>query len=407
MTTLEMKAERARIWEQMKSLAGRAEEEKRSLDAEEQVVWDRMEADMEDLRVEVETAEHNERLEALRASLDKAHDPKRHNRSPEQVFLDDARAFFRGDAKVLEIKLGPAEQRTALQAGATPGSYAVPTDFERRMREYLRDFNGLRQTNATVITTQGGGPILIPVASAHPASDLEGETDQIAESEPTFVQKTLNAYKYANLQYLTSEFLEDEVVNVLDYLARQNGMAIAVKQADHFLNGTGSAQPTGMCHSSAGVSAGVTGGAGTGLTVTADDLISLFHSIYPGYRRNAMFLTNDATVAYIRKIKVGTTGAMDQQYLWQPGIQAGQPDLLLGKPVVVDAAVPVMAVNAKSILFGDFSAAYMIRDVGTLRVERSDDFKFDTDVVTLRTIMRSDGEIIDAQAVKCYKNGAS
>jgi len=404
MSILEMKAERARVWEQMKSLAARAEDEKRALSGEEQVVWDRMEAEMEDLRVSIEHKEKDERLEALRASLDKANDPQRHVCTPEQAFYEKARALFRGDIRTLDI---PLETRTALQAAATPGSYLVPVDFVRQLKEYLRDFNGVRQTNVTVINTAGGEELRVPVATAHAAADLEGETDQIAESEPTFVQKTLGAYKYANLQYLTAEFLQDEVINVLDYLARQNGMAIAVKQATDFIQGAGSTNPTGMCHASAGFSAGVTGGAGTGLTVTGDDLINLYHSVYPGYRRNGMFLMNDATVAYIRRVKVGTTGAMDQQYLWQPGLQAGQPDLLLGKPVIVDAAVPVMAINAKSILFGDFSAGYMIRDVGSLRVERSDDFKFDTDVVTLRTVMRSDGEIIDAQAVKAYKNGSS
>jgi len=404
MTILEMKAERANIWEQMKTLAARAEDETRCLSGEEQVVWDRMEADMEDLRVAIEHKENEERLEALRASLDKAHDPKRHVVTPEQALYDKFRALFRGDIQSVDV---PLETRTALQAAATPGSYAVPVEFVRQLKEYLRDFNGVRQTNVTVINTAGGDELRIPVATAHAAADLEGETDQIAESEPTFVQKTLGAYKYANLQYLTSEFLQDEVVNVLDYLARQNGMAIGVKQSSDFLTGAGSTNPTGMTHASAGFSAGVTGGAGTGLTVTGDDLINLFHSIYPGYRGRGMWLMNDATVAYIRRIKVGTTGAMDQQYLWQPGLQVGQPDTLLGKPVVTDANVPVMAINAKSILFGDFSAGYMIRDVGSLRVDRSDDFKFDTDIVTLRTIMRSDGEIIDAQAVKCYKNGSS
>ncbi len=86
--------------------------------------------------------------------------------------------------------------------------------------------------------------------------------------------------------------------------------------------------------------------------------------------------------------------------------QQGQPDTLLGRPVIVDPNMPSMEAGAKSILFGDFSG-YYIRDVGSIRIERSNDFKFDTDVVTFRTIMRTDGDLIDANCVKAYQNSAT
>lgn len=404
-TILEMKAERANIWEQMKTLAARAEEEKRSLTGEEQVVWDRMEADIEDLRVNVEAAEKNQRLEALRASLDKSNDPQRHYRTPEQIFLDEARSLFRGDTHVLNIPYTTADTRTSLQKGADPGAKVVSTDFLTSLREYLIAFSGIRQAGCTILVTTSGETITIPRATAHPSAALIGETVQITESEPTFDQVALEAYKYANLQYLTSEFLQDEVVGVLSYLARQNGVALANAMGSDMMIGAGTSGPLGMCHATNGVTAGVTGATGHATTVDGDNLIDLYHSILPGYRGNSKFVMNDATVAAVRKIKDLASGS--NQYLWQPGLTTGEPDRLLGKPIVVDPYVPVMAANAKSVLFGDFSAAYYIREVGNIRVERSDDFKFDTDIVTLRTVMRVDGTIVDAMAVKAYKNSAT
>ena len=94
-------------------------------------------------------------------------------------------------------------------------------------------------------------------------------------------------------------------------------------------------------------------------------------------------------------------------YLWQPSIVAGQPDLLLSKPVLTDPNVAATALAAKSVLFGDLSA-YAIRIVNGIRFERSDDFAFNTDQVTFRAIIRGDGLLIDQTgAVKHFIGNAA
>ena len=114
------------------------------------------------------------------------------------------------------------------------------------------------------------------------------------------------------------------------------------------------------------------------------------------------WLMRDATVAAVRKLK-DTTG----QYLWQPGLQAGSPDTILGKPVRTDPNVPAVALGAKSILFGDFST-YFVRQVESLRFERSDDFAFNTDLITYRAILRGDGDQVDTTgAIKHFIGNAA
>lgn len=66
---------------------------------------------------------------------------------------------------------------------------------------------------------------------------------------------------------------------------------------------------------------------------------------------------------------------------------------------MIDPSVAAPGANAKSIAFGDFSG-YYIRDVGSVRFERSDDFAIGSDLVTFRAVLRTDGDLVDANSVK-------
>jgi HK97 family phage major capsid protein len=137
--------------------------------------------------------------------------------------------------------------------------------------------------------------------------------------------------------------------------------------------------------------------------------MDLYHSIVTGYRGRGFWVMNDSTAAYIRKLREGT-GATAGNFLWQPGLQAGQPDSLLGRPVVTDPAMAAMAINAYSIAFGDFSAYFAFRDVNTVQFDRSDDFRFLNGLVAFRSSIRTDSKQLvngASGAVKFYRNGAS
>jgi HK97 family phage major capsid protein len=118
----------------------------------------------------------------------------------------------------------------------------------------------------------------------------------------------------------------------------------------------------------------------------------------------------DTSAAVIRKIRDGTGGSGLGNFLWQPGLVAGAPDTILGRPVVTDPNMPVMAANAYSIAFGDFSEFFTIRDVNAVRFERSDDFAFSSDLVTFRATLRTDSkQVVNGAngALKFYRNSAT
>jgi len=119
--------------------------------------------------------------------------------------------------------------------------------------------------------------------------------------------------------------------------------------------------------------------------------VNLEYSVIAPYRqsRSCYWLTTDKAVGGFRLL-------LDSQNrpIWEPSVVLGSPDLLLGKPLVADPFVPAVATSAKSVFFGDF-AQYVVRLVGPVRFERSDDFAFQTDLVSFRAVIRGDGSLID------------
>ena len=223
----------------------------------------------------------------------------------------------------------------------------------------------------------------------------------IGASDPAFAKRTLGAYKYGVLIQVSSELLADTGVDLEGYLAMQAGRALGNAFGAHLVTGTGSSQPTGVITSA---STGVTGGAGVTGAFTADNLIDLYFSVIAPYRnsQSCSWLMKDSTLAAVRKLKDTTN-----QYLWQPSVQVGVPDTLLGKPVVTDPNVAAVALSAKSVAFGDFSA-YFVRQVNGVRFERSDDYAFNTDLVTFRALLRGDGLTVDQTgAIKVFTGNAA
>jgi HK97 family phage major capsid protein len=264
------------------------------------------------------------------------------------------------------------------------------------------EMSGVLAAGPTVLRTATGEQLQIPKTTAHSASaGIVAEAGTLTANDPTFGQVSLDAYKYGFLLQVSHELANDTGVDLLGYLAMQAGRALGNGFGAHLVTGDGSSKPNGVLTAS---TLGKTGSASVAGAPNGDDLIDLFYSVIAPYRQSNScgWMMRDATVAAIRKLK-DSTG----QYLWQPGLQEGAPDRILGKPVYTDPNVPAVALGAKSILFGDFST-YFVREVESLRFERSDDFAFNTDLITYRAILRGDGDQVDTTgAIKYFIGNAA
>jgi HK97 family phage major capsid protein len=285
------------------------------------------------------------------------------------------------------------EFRVLSKLTAAAGLNTVPTSFYDRLIAHLIEVSGVLQAQPTVLNTASGESLQIPKTTAHSSAAIVTEGGTIATSEPTFGQVTLSSFKYGDLMQVSRELVTDTGVDLEGYLAMQVGRALGNVLGGHLITGTGTTQPRGVVtDATSGVTfATVAGGAAVIGAPIADNLIDLMFSVIAPYRASASayWVMRDATLAAVRKLK-DTTG----QYLWQPSLQLGVPDMLLGKPVVTDPFVAAIGSAAKSIIFGDFSQ-YFVRFVGSLRFERSDDFAFSTDLITYRCLLRADAALVD------------
>lgn len=414
--------ERARAWEQAKAILDTADNEKRDLTSEEQDQWTRASGDLDKLderigdltaRIERETAADEARERAERFVR-----PDEPERRQEDGLDARADAFFRswahgdGDRRGFDVPVtgiqidrsstGLWEVRDLSSGTAENGGDTIPQTFRRQLYEHMIENSGIRQTRAEIITTASGEELVLPKTTAHTgAGTIIAEGAAIGEDDPTFGRGTLNAYKYPRLVQVPYELLEDTAVDLLGYLARSFGRAMANGAGSDMIVGDGSSKPHGVI-AAAGTIAQVTGGTAQSGAPTSDELIDLFYKVKEPYANQGEWLMRRATVGAVRKLKDD-----NGQYLWQPALTAGAPDLLLGHPVRTDPNVPATATGATSVAFGDFSA-YKIRDVGSIRWERSDEYAFANDLVTFRVALRTDADLLDLTgAIGVYKGGAS
>lgn len=191
---------------------------------------------------------------------------------------------------------------------------------------------------------------------------------------------------------VSEELLNDSVFNLESYIAKEFARRIGAKEEEAFFIGDGIGKPTGIFNATGGAQLGVTTAAATAITV--DEVIDLFYALKAPYRKNAIFVMNDATVKAIRKLKDATG-----QYLWQPSVQAGQPDTILNRPVRTSAYVPTIAATAKTIAFGDFGY-YWVADRQGRAFQRLNELFAATGQVGFKATQRVDGKLILAEAIK-------
>lgn len=344
-------------------------------------------------------AERSAKADEARARFEDIARPEHEGRKSDEARNDDVealRAMARGERRSVEFLPTPDEARALATGGGSGEGNLIETSLYSSVHEHLIEVSSLMRNAAQVIRTSGGNPIDFPRTSAFSQATIVGEAQPISESDPAWDKVTLGAYKYAFMVKLSSEMLDDQTFDLIGFLARQGGRALGTGMGAHFISGDGSGKPRGVSNATAGKVL-------AGQAVTADELLDVYHSVIEPYRGGAVWGLNDSTVLAVRKLKDA-----NDQYIWQPGLQAGQPDRLLGKPVFTDPAFGELDDGLSTTVgaFGDLSG-YLVRMAGALRIERSDDFAFDTDQVTFRFLQRADGDIVDTEGIRTIETAAA
>ena len=387
---LELREKRAKAWEAAKAFLGSKRGNDGLLSPEDTATYEKMEADVVALGKEIERLE---RQAAIDLELSKpvsnpiANKPAPSGETKTGRATDEYRNAF---WKAMRSKLS-FDVQNALQVGTdSEGGYLVPDEFERTLVEALEEENIFRQI-AKVITTSSGDRKIPVVASKGTASWVD-EEGQIPESDDSFAQVSIGAYKLATMIKVSEELLNDSVFNLEQYIAREFARRIGAKEEEAFFIGDGSGKPTGILANNGGGEVGVTAASATAITL--DEIMDLFYSLKSPYRRNAVFIMNDSTIKAIRKLKDN-----NGQYLWQPSVAAGTPDTILNRPVRTSAYMPAIAAGAKTIVFGDFSY-YWVADRQGRVFKRLNELYAATGQVGFMATQRVDGKLVLAEAVK-------
>ncbi|QWC58339.1 phage major capsid protein [Erythrobacter sp. 3-20A1M] len=293
-------------------------------------------------------------------------------------------------------------------SGAVPsdGGYAVPRQIDALIARELTEISPIRAIAQVVQTGSAGYRKLVSTGGtasgwvSETAGRPETDTPRFAEIAPP------TGELYAN-PAASQAMLDDAGFDLEAWLASEIAMEFARAEGAAFVTGTGTNQPEGFLAAPASAAADSIRAFGTLQYVgTGDDaglgmapdalLIDLVHTLKAGHRQGASFVMNSATLAQVRKLKTG-----DGAFLWQPGMVEGQPDRLLGYPVIEAEDMPDIATGAFPIAFGNFRHGYLIAERSATQVLR-DPFT-NKPFVHFYATKRVGGQVLDSAAIKLLK----
>ena len=385
---LDLRQKRASLWEKTKKFLDDAKREDGMLSADDVAAYEKMEADIVSLGKEIDILERQAEMEKqLNAPVN----------TPVREKPDNGAGIKTGRAsdayknafwKLMQNNQLSYSVHDTLQIGTdSEGGYLVPDEYEATLIDKLTDENIMRGL-ATIITSANGDK-KIPVVASHGEAVWTDEGEEYTESDDEFGTVSLGAHKLSTIIKVSEELLNDSAFNLETYISSEFARRMGAAEELAFINGNGTGKPTGVINTA---EVGVTSASAN--AITTDEIIDLYHSLRTPYRKNAAFLANDSTIKAIRKLKDS-----NNQYLWQPGLQAGQPDTILNRPIPTSAYMPEIGGGNKILLFGDLKY-YWIADRQGRSFQRLNELFAKNGQVGFRVFQRVDGKLILPEAVK-------
>ena len=388
---LELREKRAKAWEAAKAFLDSKRGGDGLLSAEDTAAYEKMEQEVVDLGKEIERLERQAAIDAeLNKPVSEPITNKPNNNPDGEEKKGRATDKYKKTFWNAMRRKNFYDVENALQVGTdSEGGYLVPDEFEHTLVEALEEENFFRGI-ATVIQTSSGDRKIPVVATKGTASWID-EEGAYPESDDSFGQVSIGAYKVATMLKVSDELLNDSVFDLEAYISKEFGRRIGTKEEEAFFTGDGKGKPTGIFNAAGGASDGVTTAAAG---ISFDDVMDLFYALKSPYRRKAVWVLNDTTVKALRKLKDN-----NGNYIWQPSVQAGQPDMILNRPYHTSAYVPEVAAGAKVMAFGDFSY-YWIADRQGRSFKRLNELFAANGQVGFLASQRVDGKLILSEAVK-------
>lgn len=299
-----------------------------------------------------------------------------------------------------------AEYKDVTIGTGSAGGFAVPKIISTEIEKHELQFSPVRSLVKVVQAGSSDYKELLAINGA--TSGWVGETgSRTATTTPTLREITPTHGELYAYPQVSEWSLEDIFFNVEQWLAEAVGESFAVAEANAVLTGNATNQPTGMLNSAPTAVSDQTAtraaavyefiaNIDAGLALLPDRLIDTQFKLNSAYQAGAVWAMNSITAGVVRKLKDTTN-----QYLWQPSLIVGQPDMLLGKPVSIWEQLAVIANNAHPIAYGNFRRGYVITDRVGMRITRDNVTNIGFSKFYVRR--REGGIVLNNNAIKWIK----
>ena len=396
---IELRNKRNTLWEQTKAFLEEHRNENGLVEAGAVEQYNKMAADVKALGDEIQRLEDQMEMDAKLSAATSAPvhaDPKMGQKKG--IIRPTATAEYNEAFWNMMRGNNSMEVRDALSVGVDQnGGFTVPDEFEHQLIQALEENNIFRTLAKTIHTNSGTRTI--PIATDSGTASWIEEGAAIQESDMSFAQETLSAYKLGCMIKVSNELLNDSAFNIAAHIAQRFGVRFGNAEEDAFINGTG---PSANPQTTPSMPTGIL----NAQTVHFDNIYKLYYSLKSPYRRKAAFLCNETLLLQLMLIK-----DKNDNYIWKPGLEVGKPDTILGRPIYTSGYMPAITGNAtqdknkKVLLFGDFSY-YWIADRQSRTLKRLNELYAVTDQVGFIGTQRVDGKLILPEAMQVMALGS-
>lgn len=383
----DLREKRAKALEQARNIVNKGDAEKRALTDEERASYDAAMADVTRFGEEIDREVHLREIErgqaavaAQAAEVNGETDDENEARMAafNKMLVRGARSLNDTEARALQF-----------DNDASGGFLSPPEQFVRQLIKFVDDAVYIRQ-KATVFPLTEAHSLGAPSLENDPAdASWSSEIGTVSEdSTMSFGKRELSPTLVAKLIKVSQKLLRSSAMPAESIIRARLGYKFAITQEKAFLTGTGASQPLGLfTASNSGISTSADVSTGNSTTAfTLDGLINAKYSLKAQYQMAGEWMFHRDAVKLLAKLKDG-----DGQYMWQPSVQAGQPDMLLGRPVTMSEYCPNTFTTGLYVgIFGDFSN-YWIADSLAMTVQRLDELYAATHQVGFIGRMESDG----------------
>jgi HK97 family phage major capsid protein len=411
-TLMERREKRANLFEQMKAILDRTDNDPSGDDLQ---TYNRLDGELDHEDDVIERQEKAEAREKVYSRVDRtgvvpgsdddepATDEQAAYRNAWSAFLREGTQDMDPDERrILNAGRVSLPKNAAGVGSGAAGGYAVPPEFRAKFMETLKYFGPMLQ-EAEILETESGANLPWPTSDdTGNVGAILAENTQVTEQDVTLGTASIDAYMYTSKLVRVSFQLMQDMPTFDSWLIGKLGERIGRILNAHFTTGTGSSQPNGIV---TGGTVGVTGTGSFGTlgvlgTGAGDNLIDLVESLDPAYgaSSNLKFMGHQGVRKAVRKLKDS-----QNRYMWEISLQNGVPDSLLGYQFLLNNDMAAPAASSKSLLFGDIRAAYLARIVKELTTLRLTERYADYLQVGFLAFKRADGEVQNANAYRVFQ----